>query len=138
MRVRPDPAVGRLLKRSDFLAAARGRRFHTERMSVQGLRRIEAGGPGLRVGFTITKKVGHATERNRIRRRLRAAAAEAASPFAADAVDVVVIGRRPAYAAPFAILVDDLSRALATVTKPPRSERGPEASRHASKPIPHA
>ena len=41
-------------------------------MTVQGRLRGEDG-LGLRFGLTVTKKVGHATERNRIKRRLRAA-----------------------------------------------------------------
>jgi len=62
----------RLIKRRDFLAAASGRRFHSERMTVQGRLRDDETG-GMRVGFTLTKRVGNAVERNRIKRRLRAA-----------------------------------------------------------------
>lgn len=116
MRVGSPPAPGRLLRRQDFLGAARGRRFHTERLTAQGRRR-EPDGAGLRLGYTLTRKVGHATERNRIRRRLRAAAAEVSAGFAGDHVDVVVIGRRPALSAPFPVLRDDLARALAAVTR---------------------
>jgi len=61
----------RLKKRTDFVAAASGRRFHTERMTVQGRRRDDAG--GVRIGLTVTKRVGRATERTRIKRRLREA-----------------------------------------------------------------
>jgi ribonuclease P protein component len=114
-------AIGRLTKRPQFVAAASGRRFHTERMTVQGRLREDAGAvddAGLRFGFTITKRVGHATERNRIRRRLRAAAREAAPAHAGARADIVVIGRREALAADYRLLVDDLSRALATVTRP--------------------
>lgn len=130
----------RLLKRSEFVAAARGRRFHTERMSVQGLRAADEAGRGLRVGFTLTKKVGHATERNRIRRRLRAVAAEAGAPFRDLPVDVVVIGRHEAISAPFRVLVDDLTRALSAVTRPATSRSsasGPQ-SRPSSKRGDHA
>ncbi|TDR93381.1 ribonuclease P protein component [Enterovirga rhinocerotis] len=112
-------SVQRLLKRADFVAAARGRRFHTERMTVQGLRApVDVPERGLRLGLTLTKKVGHATERNRIRRRLRAAAAVALPPFSSHPIDIVVIGRREAIACPFPILIEDLSRALASVTRP--------------------
>jgi len=124
----------RLRKRSEFQAAAKGRRFHTERMSVQGVRqdaRLPDG--GLRVGFTLTRKVGHATERNRIRRRLRAVAEAASAPFGALPVDVVVIGRRAAIAAPFSLLVEDLSRALAAVTRPARPASGPSARTHSER-----
>jgi ribonuclease P protein component len=114
--------IGRLTKRPEFLAAATGRRFHTGRMTLQGRRRDADGPAGLRVGFTLTRKVGHATERNRIRRRLRSAVAEAGLPFRAEPVDVVIIGRREAFAAPFPTLLDDLARGLAAVIHPSHSD----------------
>ncbi|WP_372422161.1 ribonuclease P protein component [Salinarimonas chemoclinalis] len=146
------PRAGRLTKRREFVAAASGRRFHSERMTVQGLLR-EDDAP-LRVGFTVTKKVGNAVERNRIKRRLRhatrdALAREASGPHGARAdarhdvaaepapeaprppdplppADVVVIARRPALAAPYSSLIDDFARALHVVTKPggARPDRG--------------
>ena len=130
MRVPRHLAVGRLTKRPEFLAAASGRRFHTDRLSLQGRRRDEGEAiEGLRVGFTVTKRVGHATERNRIRRRLRSAVAEAGLTFRTEPVDVVVIGRREAMAAPYSTLVDDLSRGLGAVTRPKAAgrSRGEEA-----------
>jgi ribonuclease P protein component len=86
-------------------------------MSVQGRFR-GADGLGLRFGLTVTKKVGHATERNRIKRRLRAAIQEAALGHATTDADVVVIGRRDILAADYQMLIDDLRRALRTVTQP--------------------
>ena len=125
--------IGRLTKRPEFLAAAAGRRFHTERMTLQGRLREPSGEPavqslaGLRVGFTVTKRVGHATERNRIKRRLRAAAQEAGASHADKAVDVVIIGRREALSAAYGLLVDDIQRGLGAVTKPkgPRTRPSP-------------
>ncbi|MET3693028.1 ribonuclease P protein component [Methylobacterium goesingense] len=121
--------IGRLTRRSDFLAAAGGRRYHNERLSAQGLVRAEpAAGDdapeGLRIGFTITKRVGHATERNRIRRRLRAAVAEAAGVLPARDADVVLVARRPALHAPFQTLIEDLRQAVAVVTKPQAAKTG--------------
>jgi ribonuclease P protein component len=132
--VQGHPGPDRLTKRSEFLAVAAGRRFHTGRMTVQGLRReaespaardldgvagaLPSGSPvGLRVGLTVTKRVGHATERNRIRRRLRAAIAVAAGPYTGAALDVVLVGRRDSLSAPFPQLVDDLGRALPAVAR---------------------
>ncbi|MGY2048955.1 ribonuclease P protein component [Methylobacterium sp. JK268] len=120
------PPIGRITRRPDYLAAAAGRRFHTGRMTAQGrLRGADETATGLRFGFTVTRKTGHATERNRIRRRLKAAVAAAGTEHADRALDVVLIGRREALSAPFAVLVDDIRRALATVTKPkPAKEPG--------------
>lgn len=123
--VTTEGALGRLTKRSEFLAAASGRRFHTERMTVQGRLRDDA--EGLRFGLTVTKKVGHATERNRIRRRLRAAIPLAAVDHRDRNADVVVIGRRDSLSAPHPLLVEDLRRALGVVLKA-RPRRPAEAS----------
>ncbi len=114
------PSIGRLKKRSEFIAAATGRRFHTERMTVQALLRedTQSALPRLRYGLTVTKRVGHATERNRIRRRLRAAIRAVAPRYAGPALDVVVIGRRDILHAPYETLLDDLHRGLAAVAKP--------------------
>ncbi len=124
--------IERLKKRPDFLAAAAGRRFHTDRMTAQGrLRESEAG--GLRLGLTVTKRVGHATERNRIKRRLRAVVAEVAASLPADlaarTADIVLIARRPALDAAFATLADDLRQALPAVTRPPKPGAGESAGR---------
>jgi ribonuclease P protein component len=117
MRETRAASIGRLTKRTDFVAAASGRRFHTERMTVQGRLRGDDG-LGLRFGFTVTKKVGGAPERNRIKRRLRVAVAAAAGRHAGTDVDVVVIGRRDLLTAAFEAIVQDLERALRVVSKP--------------------
>ncbi|KMO39914.1 hypothetical protein VQ03_15020 [Methylobacterium tarhaniae] len=117
-----SPPIGRITRRPDYLAAAKGRRFHTERLTAQGRLRDDGPPGGLRVGFTVTKREGHATERNRIRRRLKVAAAQAGQAHRDKAVDVVLIGRRDALGAPFAQLVEDVRQALGAVTKP----RGPK------------
>lgn len=122
--------IERLKKRPDFLATAEGRRFHTERMTAQGRLREVQGVDGLRLGFTITKRIGHATERNRIRRRLRAAVNLVASDLPGELArlhaDIVLIARRPALHAAFETLAEDLRRAIPAVTRPaaPRPPRG--------------
>ena len=133
VQVRGETRVNRferLKKRTDFVAAASGRRFHTERMTVQSRRRDDDAGP--RIGLTVTKRVGHATERTRIKRRLREATktamakivddgpAAAVCAVAADRLnaDIVVVARRPVLTADFELLVDDFVRALHNVTKP--------------------
>jgi len=136
--VRALGRIGRLTKRRDFLAAAAGRRFHSERMTLQGQMRPapsemqpEETFDGLRVGLTVTKRVGHATERNRIKRRLRAALREAGLGAAVTPADVVVIARRHVLSADYRLLVDELERGLRIVTrpKPPSSSTMPAARR---------
>jgi ribonuclease P protein component len=139
MRGERARAIGRLTKRPEFVAAAAGRRFHTERLTLQGRPREACDGAGLRFGFTVTKRVGHATERNRIKRRLRAAASQAGASHADEPLDVVVIGRREAISAPYGVLVEDIDRGLRVVANPKPRPRRPSppsptalASREAS------
>ncbi|MDF2812203.1 MAG: rnpA [Microvirga sp.] len=121
-------SIGRLKKRPDFVAAASGRRFHTERMTVQG--RLREADCGLRIGLTVTKRVGHATERNRIKRRLRTVCQKAGLDYRHVDADIVIIGRRDILTADYDLLIDDLRRALRAVTKPKstRSEDRPSSS----------
>jgi ribonuclease P protein component len=64
------------------------------------------------VGFTVSRKVGNAVVRNRVRRRLRAAAAAVLSARARPGFDLVLIGRTAAMAHPFERLKRDLEAAL--------------------------
>jgi ribonuclease P protein component len=80
---------------------------------LQALQRREDG--PVRVGFTVSKKVGNAVERNRVRRRLREVVRlSQAAPMQAGH-DYVLIGRRAALRMPFERLVEDFSRALGRV-----------------------
>lgn len=115
------PSLGRLKKRAEFLAVAQGRRVDRRAFVLQALG-PDADARPPRVGFTVTKKAGTATERNRIRRRLRAAIAEAADA-ARPGDDYVLIGRRTALSEPFGDLVSDLRRALARQKSAPAGGR---------------
>jgi ribonuclease P protein component len=66
----------------------------------------------VRVGFTVSRKVGHAVARNRARRRLRAALASLDANSVAGGVDLVVIGRTETLIRPFPDLVGDLVQAF--------------------------
>lgn len=86
---------------------------------------------GARIGFTVTKKVGNAVERNRIRRRLREAVrlSEALSP--APQTDYVVVARREALAVAFSRLKADLDSAIRRSAERPagslrRAVKGPK------------
>jgi len=100
--------VRRLRRRSEFLRAARGNRAGRSAFQLQAIGRDEEE-PG--IGFTVTKKTGNAPERNRIKRRLRAAVRACESGFR-PRHDYVLVGRRDALTMPFHKLVGELSAAL--------------------------
>ena len=118
----------RLLKRADFVAAARGRRFSTPLMTVQGLTRGDNAAASARMGLTVTRKVGSATERNRIKRRLRAAL-RLCSDRAHPGVDYVVIARRDLLSAPFQSIVTDLENAMSRLGDKPAAKPTPSPDR---------
>lgn len=102
--------MDRLRQRADFLAAAHGPRVSTPAFVVQNRCRRD-GGP-VRIGFTVTKKNGTATERNRIRRRLRELVKRVDAISMRPHSDYVIIGRRAALSRRFAVMLDDLRSAL--------------------------
>ncbi|HWB46493.1 MAG TPA: ribonuclease P protein component [Hyphomicrobiaceae bacterium] len=71
-----------------------------------------------RFGFTVTKKTGGAVERNRIRRRLRAAVRHLQKDHARPDFDYVLIARRPALDLAYATLVAELEKAFSKVHRP--------------------
>lgn len=120
----------RLTRRADYLAAAKGRRHHTPRLSLQAAERPAECDVGetARVGLTVSRKVGNAVERNRVKRRLRAALRQMAEGAGAECparprFDYVVVARREALAAPFVHLVDDLREGIAAVHRPRGAQR---------------
>ena len=66
----------------------------------------------MRIGYTVSKKVGNAVVRNRMKRRLRALAAELLPVSGVPGADHVLIGRNDGVERDFALLVDELKRAL--------------------------
>ncbi|GGY39850.1 hypothetical protein GCM10007148_05380 [Parvularcula lutaonensis] len=64
------------------------------------------------MGLTVTKKLGTAVIRNRIKRRLRAAVRDVFPLHAEPGRDYVLIARRKAFTAPFPLLLDELRTAL--------------------------
>ncbi len=104
-------SLRRLTKRSQFLRAARGKRAGRPYFALQAAT-ADAAEPGL--GFTVSKQCGNAPERNRIKRRLRAAAGACADRFRPQH-DYVIIGRRDALQAPFEALVRDLGTLIERV-----------------------
>jgi ribonuclease P protein component len=71
--------------------------------------------PAMRLGLTVSKKVGNAVVRNRMRRRLRELARKVLPEAGIAGADHVLIGRAGGIERPFAALEEELRRALARV-----------------------
>jgi ribonuclease P protein component len=108
----------RLKQRADFLAAAAGAKASGAAFVLQARARGDAA-PS-RVGFTVSKKVGNAVERNRVRRRLREVVRLSAALPQAAGHDYVLIGRRAALDLPFEKMIAELAGALKRVHRKPR------------------
>jgi ribonuclease P protein component len=100
----------RLRRRADFRAAAAGTRVPGRAFVLQARRRADEG--TVRVGFTVSRQVGKAVERNRVRRRLREIVRLADAGNLRAGHDYVLIGRRVALNAPFGEMVRELDAAL--------------------------
>lgn len=105
----------RLTRRRDFLAAAsRGRRHASHTLVVQHVPHPEPALPIL--GLTVTRKIGNAAVRNRVKRKLRAVFAAAASSGALPSGHYVVIARQGAFEAPATKLAQDLRYCIRKIT----------------------
>nr|WP_140231027.1 ribonuclease P protein component [Sphingomonas japonica] len=106
----------RLKKRSDFLAANSGRRAPMPGF-VLLMRPRDDADPRMRVGFTVSKKVGNAVVRNRMKRRLRALADELLPGAGQPGADHVLIGRKGGIEREYCLLRAELDKALAKVRR---------------------
>jgi len=100
----------RLKRRADFLAAASGAKSCAGAFRLQARARDDLGPP--RVGFTVSKKVGGAVERNRVRRRLRELVRVSFAERLQAGTDYVLIGRRAALDLSFDQLIEDFADAV--------------------------
>ncbi len=152
-RRRDDVSYGWLKKRSDFLNAAKGGRAHHFAFALQSAKNpstIANASGDVRFGLTVSKRNGNAVVRNRIKRRLRAALAQASSPAGGGGYsgagqsgsetrmqvprsetprmdvlaghDYVIVARPAALRAPFGKLVDGLRKTAAKIHSGRKSE----------------
>ncbi len=119
-------ALRPLKRRSEYLAVQRtGLRVPRPSLVLQAARRLSADRDdrtgradedgGIGIGFTVTRRTGKAVVRNRIRRRLKAAAREVLPRMGRPGIDYVLIGRRGALHRPFAGILRDLRSATKAV-----------------------
>jgi ribonuclease P protein component len=112
-RTRPQEAqrLTTITKRADFLAANGGRRASMPGFILL-VRDRKDQDPSMRVGFTVTKKIGGAVVRNRMKRRFRALAREIVPAKGFAGADHVMIGRARGVEREFALLRSELASAL--------------------------
>lgn len=104
------PKIKRIQKRADFLACAKAP--HCARGAVLVQARARDDSPIVRAGFTATKRIGGAVERNRAKRRMREAARLLLPDLAHPGFDYVFIARGGVTTRPWPRLLDDMKSAL--------------------------
>jgi ribonuclease P protein component len=98
-------------QRKDFLAANSARRVATPGF-VLLVRQRSDDSTAKRLGVTVTKKIGNAVVRNRMKRRFRALAREMIAPDGVDGADHILIGRAGGVERDFDMLRSELADAL--------------------------
>jgi ribonuclease P protein component len=107
------PRTGRLLRHADFERVYKqGKRHFASHMTVFYLRRAEPG--SARVGFTVSRALGGAVDRNRMKRRLREAVRARYLAFDVS-VDVVINPKKSLLKAEFAGLLEQFDRAFKVI-----------------------
>jgi len=120
-----------LTKRADFLAANSGTR--NARAGFVLLTRPN-GGEGIRFGITVTKKIGNAVVRNRMKRRFRELLRAALPTQGLADHDHVLIGRAGGVERDFHTMADELAQALARAAQGRGDPAGGRRPRRGSKP----
>jgi len=119
-------AIYKLQKRWQFLACAEGRSLARGGVAIQVLRRSDDS-PRIGVGFTATRKIGGAVQRNRAKRRMREAARQLLPLHSVPGHDYVFVARGGAIDREWRRLLDDVRSALvglaAGADEPPRARK---------------
>jgi ribonuclease P protein component len=119
------PLIEHLKRRQDFLAAAKALVCARKTCVVQA--RVRDDDEAARIGFTVTRKLGNAVIRNRIKRRLREAVRVASGLDLKRGHDYVFIGRAATLVQDFPVLTGDIVSAINRLNEgkgdPPRTYR---------------
>ena len=116
------PRARRRLRRTDFERVYKlGRRHFSASITVFYLERqpgsdARASVPGMRVGFTVSRALGGAVERNRMKRRLREAV-RLARPLPGASVDVVINPKKAVLTVDFSVLRNEVGKAFVVIEK---------------------
>lgn len=113
-------AISVIRKRRDFVAANRGKRFVTPGFVLLIHKRGSdhpSGDKIVRYGITVTKKIGNAVVRNRMKRRFRALLADILPAHGIAGADHILIGRKQKEEPPFDGMRVDLEKGLKHLAK---------------------
>lgn len=120
----PDRPIGWLTVRADYLSMQSGLKAATPFFVLQVRPQPDPSQTfSYRVGFTASRKVGNAVVRNRARRRLRELVRLHLADLMPPGHDLVVIARTPAAIAPFPVLRDHFTRAIARLKLTPETNQ---------------
>ena len=111
------PRTSRLLRHADFDRVYReGKRHFSTNMTVFFLPRTDPPACDLRIGLTVSRALGGAVDRNRLKRRMREAV-RMTRPTDTPAIDVVINPKRTVLKTDFEVLAKEVDRALQTVLR---------------------
>jgi ribonuclease P protein component len=131
------PVIYKLQKRWQFLACAKGRSLARGSVAIQVLPRSDDS-PRIGVGFTATRKIGGAVQRNRAKRRMREAARQLLPLHSLAGHDYVFVARGGTIDREWTRLLDDVRAALtglaAGANEPPRVRKPSSGSSGAASP----
>ena len=106
--------IKRLKNRQDFLKVAKnGMKWVTPSIIMQALIEKKSDLDNtIYVGYTVSRVVGNAVTRNRVRRRLKAAAGKILRNHTIDRQAIVIVGRKAAITRPFEFILQDLKLSI--------------------------